>query len=423
MRRQLFLLAVALIAVWTGDNDGAWAADDHSWLADRITWDAATYHFRGRIDSDFIWSEQSEKNETDFGQLGDEFGLRRARVGVEGKLSPDGSYIAEIDLANGSVVIRDLYLAGDWRGLGEKQAGHFREPFSLEGGTSARYFAFMERSPANVLDPARNWGLALYDVSLAESSFLNVGAFYGSPDQNDLQGGDGSTAGVTAKLTSAPINVDDGRRLLHYGVAAAERLPVNGVILVNQRPRSPLLEFNDSTSSAFVPTIEIPADFQHIVNAQLTVTIDSFWSQAEWYGTFIDQTSGGVVFYHGCYADVGYFLTGEHRQYDAGAGVLGPVKVQRPFLATGGVDQRQRGTGAWEIAARFAWLDFVDGDAPVNPSGEPSGVQLPQATFGVNWYLSDQLRLMFNYSYAEPILPVSGESSAGIFAARIAYFW
>lgn len=419
MRHRVWQSAAVLALLDSGGSLVAIADEAAPALAEAISWGDQTYRFRGRIDSDFIWSEQSEKNEADFGTLGDAFGLRRARVGVEGEFSPDGSYVAEIDLASGSVVIRDLYAAQAGE-IGRRHTGHFREPFSLEGGTSARYYALMERSPINVLDPARNWGVGLFEVPLLEETLLHAGAFYGSPDQNDLQGGDGSTAGATAKLTSAPINEDDGRRLLHYGAAVAERVPVSGVILVNERPRSPLLEFNDSTTSAFVPTITIPADFQHIVNAQLAVARDAFWTQTEWYGTFIDQSAGGTVFYHGCYVDAGYFLTGEHRGYEAAAGILGPVKVARPFLTRHGAGG---GPGAWEVVGRFAWLDFIDGDAPLGPSGELVGVQLPQATFGVNWYLCDQLRVMMNYSYAEPNLPVQGASSAGVFATRLAYFW
>lgn len=29
----------------------------------------------------------------------------------------------------------------------------------------------------------------------------------------------------------------------------------------------------------------------------------SFWTQAEWYGSRIDQTGGEDVFFHGCYVD------------------------------------------------------------------------------------------------------------------------
>lgn len=399
------------------------AADESSPPEIPAACDEFTLRLRGRIDADALWSQQSAKNVADFGALDDVVGLRRARIGVEGEFSTDGSYVAEIDLATGEVVIRDLYVADDCCGLGDARVGHFREPFSLEGGTSARYFAFMERSPINVLDPSRNWGVALLNTNPTEDSTFIVGAFYGARDQNDFEGGAGSTVGVTAKLTAAPINEDDGRKLLHFGVAAAERLPLDDVIIINEKPRSSLLEFDDASTSAFVPKITIQADFQHVLNAQAAIAYESFWTQSEWYGTFIDQPASGAVFYHGCHTDVGYFLTGEHRKYQTGSGVLGTVKVLRPCFSKSGSNFCPPGPGAWEIAARFAWLDFIDGDAPQSSPGTASGVYLPQATFGVNWYLTDQLRVIFNYSYAEPILPVAGESSVGVVAARIAYFW
>ena len=38
-------------------------------------------------------------------------------------------------------------------------------------------------------------------------------------------------------------------------------------------------------------------------------------------------------------------------------------------------------------------------DTLVGPNGQLVGIRLPEATFGVNWYLSDCVRLMFNDSF------------------------
>ena len=383
-----------------------------------------TVRLRGRIDTDAIWSTQSPANEATFGELGDVVGLRRARIGVEGELGIDRRYIAEIDLASGEVVPRDVYFAwGDVQDFGESQLGHMREPFSLEGQTSARYFAFMERSPINVLDPARNWGLGLFQESLDEDSTLGMGLFYAGTGSADLQGGEGSAVDFTGRLTTAPINAGKGEQLLLFGLALTERVPVDGVILINQQPRSPLLELGDSSTSPFVPVIRIPASFQQLLNLQVAAARGPLWSQAEWYGSWIDQTEAGTVFFHGCHADCGYFLTGEHREYDSANGTLGAVKVNRPWLRGPGDCNRRQGWGAWELTARFTYLDFFDADTPPGPSGQEIGIRLPQSTFGVNWYLSDRVRLMFNYSYAVPEEMNSGTSSANILASRLGVFW
>jgi phosphate-selective porin OprO/OprP len=383
-----------------------------------------TARLRGRVDTDAIWSTQSPANEATFGDLGDVVGLRRARIGIKGDLGSDGRYIFEIDLASGSVVPRDMYLAhGDRQEFGETELGHFREPFSLEGGTSARYFDFMERSPVNLLDPARNWGLGLFRESLDENSSLGFGVFHAGTGTWDFEGGPGSTVDFTGRLTIAPINSAGGTRLLHFGLALSERVPLDGDIIINQQPRSPLLELGDSSTSPFVPVINIPASFQQLANLQIAANRGPLWAQAEWYGSWIDQTGGGTVFFHGSYCSVGYFLTGEHRGYDSSNGTLGAVRVNSPWLRAPGDCDRPQGWGAWELTARFAYLDFIDADTPPGPGGQPLGIRLPQSTFGTNWYLSDRVRLMFNYSYAIPSQVDTGTSSANIFASRLAVFW
>ncbi len=209
----------------------------------------ATLKLRGRIDTDTIASSQSPANLATFGDLGDIIGLRRARIGVEGKLGCDSRYVAEIDLATGQLVPRDVYYAhGDRQSLGKLQVGHFREPFSLEGDTSSRYFAFMERLPINLLDPAQNWGLGLFRESLNANSAFACGAFHAGTDASDFQGGDGSTVGFTGRLTTVPVNERQGERLVHLGMAFSERKPENGMIKINQQPRSPLLEAGDSAN-------------------------------------------------------------------------------------------------------------------------------------------------------------------------------
>lgn len=383
-----------------------------------------TLRLRGRVDTDAIWSSQGAANTATFGDLGDVVGLRRARIGAEGDLGTTGQYIAEIDVASGNVVPRDVYVGfGDVQDCGERRAGHFREPFSLEGGTSANYFAFLERSPVNVLDPGRNWGLGLSRVNVDETSTLALGAFHAGTDPSGFQGGDGATVGFTGRLTAALVNEGDGERLLHLGIALSERVPDSGVIVINQQPRSPLLDLGDSSTTPFVPVISIPAKFQQLINLQGAWANGPLWAQAEWYGSFIDQTGGGDVFFHGSYAGCGYFITGEHRAYLSTRGVLGPVRVSRPFLEGPASRDRERGWGAWELTARFAYLDFFDLDTPRGPSGQLVGIRLPCATFGVSWYLADHMRIMFNYNYEVPNEPNTGSSVANVFAMRLAVFW
>jgi phosphate-selective porin OprO/OprP len=384
------------------------------------------FRLRGRIDADSLFTDQSPADRATFGDLGDRVGLRRARIGAEGNLSPDSRYVVEFDFASGQFVLRDGYYAqGLVQDQGESRFGHMREPFSLEGGTSANSFAFMERSPVNVLDPARNWGAAFTRGDETERWTWSAGVFASGTDPSDVQFGPGSTTDLTSRWTFLPQDEDDGQHLMHLGAAFASRIADQGVINVAQRPRSPLLAFGDSTDSPFVSKLSFAADYEQLINLQWATVQGPFWAQAEWYGAIICQRSNADVFLHGSHVDCGYFLTGEHRSYLRQGGVFGPVSVRRPFVRhfSSKSDPAELGYGAWELTARMTYLDFLDHTAPLDVNGLPAGVILPQATFGANWYLADRLRLMFNYSYAVPYTASTGHSSVSVFGLRIGVFW
>ena len=383
-----------------------------------------TFQWRGRIDLDSIWTTQSAGNIFAFGELGDVVGLRRARIGAQGDLVDNRRYVIEFDMAVGELVPRDIFIGyGTPREGGERRYGHFREPFSLEGNTSANYYMFLERSPINDLDPARAWGGCLFRTNPAETSTLAVGLFHNGSGLSDFEAGNSAAAALTARLTAAPILEDDGRRLLHLGFVVSERISENGIVTVNQHPRAELLDPSDSTLSPFVPEIDVPADFQQLFNLQLATCNGPFWTQSEWYGSIIAQIGGGPVFLRGFYTSCGYFLTGENRKYEQATGVLGPIDVRRPVLHCAEARGKPHGWGAWELTARFSYLNFFDNDLPPGPVGQNVGVRLPQATFGVNWHLANRLRLMFNYSYEAPDEANVGTTEASVYATRLNVFW
>lgn len=384
------------------------------------------FRLRGRIDTDFLWSDQTADNRDTFGELGEVVGVRRARIGAEGDLSANSHYVAELDMASGNVVLRDVYLAfRDVPVAGEFTFGRLREPFSLEGGTSANSFAFMERSPINNLDPARNWGIGFTQYDASELWTFAGGVFQSGTDASDLEYGPGSATAITARVTGLALYENDGERLIHIGAAVSERIPNEGVVIIRQRPSSPLLELGDSSESPFLPKVEIPSSFQQLINLQFAAVDGPLWAQAEFYGSIIDQKGGAPVFFHGSHFDVGYFLTGEQRKYLTNSGVFGPVTVHRPVIAALPSSAKNQGSGygAWELTARFSYLDFTDGSTPLNSDGLVFGVELPQITAGVNWYLTDNLRAMFNFTHAVPNEANTGVSSASFIGMRVGLFW
>jgi phosphate-selective porin len=60
---------------------------------------------------------------------------------------------------------------------------------------------------------------------------------------------------------------------------------------------------------------------------------------------------------------------------------------------------------------------------PLNSSGQVQGNRLWQFDLGVNWYLNDYFRIMFDYTHAVPIIPTVGSSDADAFTIRTSIWW
>jgi phosphate-selective porin OprO/OprP len=99
------------------------------------------------------------------------------------------------------------------------------------------------------------------------------------------------------------------------------------------------------------------------------------------------------------------------------------VKLKHPFVRGPTIGDRETGWGAWELTARFSYLDLSSANTPLGPNGQLVGIRLPQSTVGVNWYWTDHMRLMFNYTYAVPIEPNTGPSEINELAMRLNVFW
>ena len=68
------------------------------------------------------------------------------------------------------------------------------------------------------------------------------------------------------------------------------------------------------------------------------------------------------------------------------------------------------GTGAWELAVRYSYLDL--------DSGNVRGGTLGDTTVGVNWYTNAYCKLVANYIHSDLIDPTRGRSSTNIVAMR-----
>lgn len=386
-----------------------------------------TIALRGRIEPEAILAAQSQASQAVVGTLQNGYGFRRARLGAEGEIGTSARWVAEFEFATGNIQFRDVYVGlTALPGVNEVRVGYVREPFSLEGATSARFITFLERSPQNVLDPTRNWGFAGYWYPDSERMTFAIGGFRDGTNSFGLSSGNGDNWAVTSRLTGLPVYEPEGVfRLVHVGAAVSYRNPLNGVVQYNIKPQANLLTVSDNPGTPLLPQISIPAISQQLYNVQAAAVYGPFSAQAEWSGTTIPQPGGaGTVFLYGFYAYTSYFLTGEHRGYDKPRGAFGQVDVLRPLVRTR--DQAASGCGAVEVAARFSVTNFetsdiVPGSQP--PVAAPTATILYQGTFGVNWYLNSYTRVMFNYTLSVPQIAGYPALPVHTFGVRTSLYW
>ena len=106
--------------------------------------------------------------------------------------------------------------------------------------------------------------------------------------------------------------------------------------------------------------------------------------------------SADSIGFNGGYVQAAYLLTGEHTLYDRRLGRLAVyhVRPNTPFwLVRDGSGRICSGLGAWEIAARYSYLNLNDG--PVQ------GGILTSETFALNWYLNNNLKVQFDYVHTD----------------------
>ena len=158
-----------------------------------------------------------------------------------------------------------------------------------------------------------------------------------------------------------------------------------------------------------------PGSELNVYNLELAWAKGPLTLQAEAYHA---ETNGQRLYMTGAYAQVSYFLTGEHREYDRTMKSFGRVCPSNPVL--GGC---HRGKGAWEVVTRYGYNDVDYVPALVAGAAVPHVVIGDQMdlTVGVNWYLSSNTRVMVNYVRSEADYTFIGTSQADHLGARIAW--
>lgn len=337
----------------------------------------------------------------------DRVGFRRLRFGVKGDLPYNMLYKIEMEFAGGnSTEFRDAYMG--WEELpffGTVLIGNQKRPYGLDHLNSSRYNVFLERPfviEANNQD-ARRLGVCAYGLS----DDLAWNWRYGVYNQRLVQDeGNYISDHYQAQIAGRMANTiwydqcSDGRGYAHWAIAgtwadtdpnaAADNFADSGVSEARFRTRP-----EARSDARWLDTGVIAGgDDYALLGLESVVNVGAFQVVGEYQNVWLNRIGNPDLHFHGAYAYISYFLTGEHIPWERKSGTLGRVKPFENFFLVdrcdGGIGH---GLGAWQIALRYSYADYSDEDI-FGGVGE-------SLTFGVNWHWTPYSRMQFNYMYGE----------------------
>jgi phosphate-selective porin OprO/OprP len=422
-----------------------------------------TYRITGFTQLDGAWYDQSTLNAAQVGDAQNGVGFRRARVGIVGRVAEFGGYMLEMDFATaGHPSFFDVwYEQENLPVVDTLRIGQYCQPFSVDALTGFRNLTFLERSlPFLAFVPFRRVGIMAYGGSENELthwaiSGFRTGGFNNAPLGDNRYATDiGDVGGYSLSTRVTHLlyydDASDGRYLCHIGGSydysrlgantapgstssvpfyQAKTTPEFGP-LGNSEVAQPFGQAYAATP-VFVDSGKFAANAFNLFGVESLLQWGAWGVTSEWMGTLVDGTSVGSVFYHGAYVQAAYRITGEQREYDKQTGALGKLTPFSDFFSLSRGRSGIHGSGAWEVAARWSYVDVRNPTNMTYLSGNGFGNgTLHDVTFGLTWFLNVHTKLQFNWIHAMldnagyPATPTpgvqatSGDSTADLFVTR-----
>lgn len=390
------------------------------------------YHVGGRVQFDSVFLSDDKQALAGTGVFTDQdaIGFRRARLRADGTMYNVIDWCVEFDFVNSVndnlpappsestvidvpaptdlwVTFREVPIAGNIR------VGNVKEPIGFEHLTSSRYLDFMERSyNQDIFYGAFNNGftpgIVAYDTWADEQGTWSTGFFKNNTNVFGYGIGEGEYA-WTSRATALLWYEDEGRYLTHVGVSGSFRDPNNGQ--AQYRARGSLRNGPGGVNPTLATTGLFSTTDVQYGSLEFVQQMDSLLFQAEYTGAWNRNVVGngvtapvadlGDVYFYGWYAEVLYFLTGEHREYEKKTGVFGRVSPHENFGEAGAL-------GGFQLGARYNQLCLVDSGL--------NGGRLQDITLGLNWFLNPNMKIQSNYTHTirDTVFTPGGSSYDGV---------
>ena len=280
-------------------------------------------------------------------------------------------------------------------------AGYFKPWLSLGDATSSQDFLFLERP--SIVEISRNVAAGDARASFGVRGFGDrwfaagylTGQKYGTQTAATSIY---SQEGGTLRLAGRPLATPDFD--IHLGVSASDafhltRSPGGG-------QTTSLSEFPEARADPvrLINTGSITgANSAYTVGPEVALRYKNFLVEGEFIHIGVDRSKFGAtpapnLGFNGGYAQASWILTGETRKYDPSAGAFTRPNPAQPFSLKDGH------WGAFEVAARYSATDLNSNSSrgiSQNVSGGVFGGYQQIFSFGLNWYLNNNYRIMADY--------------------------
>jgi phosphate-selective porin len=310
-------------------------------------------------------------------------GLRRAYIRVGGEFWPwqrPVKFYLEVGLINRAFSLDTASLTFPAIPyVGDLQVGQLDPPMSIDALSSSFALPFMEKSlPVDALVPNGKAGLLLANRTASQDVTWGLGWFADGASKEEGENNKSRTR-VSGRLTWLASAGGKGEvPLLHLGAYASYMFSANEQIKYDTRAES-------NWSPKLFDTGTIDGSGSIVLGNELAAANGPWSVQGELLVARVQGANAGDSDFSGAYVLGTWSLTGEPRPYDRTKGVFAALVPQRP-VAFG-----TRNIGAWEAVLRLSYLNLVDG--PVHGG---RGIELMP---GLNWYLTQNLRVQLEYGY------------------------
>ncbi|MDA1231878.1 MAG: porin [Planctomycetota bacterium] len=332
----------------------------------------------------------------------DTFAFRRIRLEIQGDVPDNMLYRVQVDFNNPSTPeMKDVYMG--FKELPGNQTlliGNQKRPLGLDHLNSSRFNVFVERPLVveTFNSDARRPGICMYGQTDDESLIWAYGAYYLENVSTDARYvGDARQMSINGRLAGSPWYDEstNGAGYFHWGIAGMIAKPDGDATAADGHSNESRFTTRAETrsQSRWYDTGAIAgAEWFQTVGLEAILNVGPTQLVGEYQHTFLQRAGGSDVQFNGAYAYWSYFLTGEHIPYNRASGTLDRVQPYENFFL---VDRRSGGQGtgwgAWNVAARYSYLDLT--------SQEIQGGIGHAGTVALNWHWNAYAKLQFDLTY------------------------